>query len=93
VLSKNHSPKINKMKNSSKVLIAVGAGVAIGGLLGVLFAPDKGSETRKKIADAGKQLGEKIKEKVNEGKEKFSGMKEELKERINARNERVEELV
>ena len=81
------------MKNSSKVMIAVGAGVAIGGLLGVLFAPDKGSETRKKIADAGKKLGDKVKEKVNEGKEKFSGLKEELKERINARNERVEELV
>ena len=36
---------------SSKVVLGVIGGVAVGALLGVLFAPDKGSKTRKKILE------------------------------------------
>jgi gas vesicle protein len=35
--------------SSGKVLLGVLAGVAVGATLGILFAPDKGSNTRKKI--------------------------------------------
>jgi gas vesicle protein len=70
------------MKNTSKMLIALGAGLAIGGVLGVLFAPDKGTETRKKISEQGKKLAEKVKHKFNKGKEEF--------ERVNGK---VEELI
>jgi len=59
------------MKSTSKILIALGAGLAIGGILGVLFAPDKGSETRKKISDNGKMLADKFGRKVKRGKEKL----------------------
>ncbi len=59
------------MTNTSKILIAMGAGLAIGGVLGVLFAPDKGTATRKKIADAPKELADKIKGKIKIGKEKL----------------------
>ena len=38
------------MKNGNTIL-GIAAGVAIGATLGVLFAPDKGKKTRKKIAD------------------------------------------
>ena len=34
---------------SSKVVVGVLAGVAIGTLVGVLFAPAKGSKTRKRV--------------------------------------------
>jgi gas vesicle protein len=59
------------MKSTSKILIALGAGLAIGGILGILFAPEKGSETRKKISDTGKKLADKITHKVKLGKEKL----------------------
>jgi gas vesicle protein len=72
---------INKkanMKNANKILIALGAGVAIGGLLGVLFAPAKGVETRNKIAESGKKLKEQFNEKLKLGKER-------LEEKINGK--------
>ena len=39
------------MNNSAKILFGFIAGAAIGGALGLLLAPDKGSETRRKIAE------------------------------------------
>ena len=39
--------------STGKVLLGVLAGAAAGALLGVLLAPDKGSETRKKILEKG----------------------------------------
>lgn len=59
------------MKNTSKILIALGAGLAIGGLLGVLFAPDKGSATRHKLADGGKKLADQFNRKIKLGKERL----------------------
>jgi gas vesicle protein len=52
--------------NSGKILLGVLAGVAAGALIGVLLAPDKGSETRKKIAQKSDDLTEGLKEKFNE---------------------------
>jgi len=68
--------------NTGKVLLAVLAGVAAGGLLGVLFAPDKGSVTRKKISKKSEDYAEALKEKFNEFldsiSEKFEAVKEEV---------------
>ena len=35
--------------STGKVMLGILAGLAAGEALGILFAPDKGSETRKKI--------------------------------------------
>ena len=42
--------------STGKVLLGVLAGVTAGALIGVLFAPDKGCETRKKVTQKGKDL-------------------------------------
>ncbi|APQ17267.1 YtxH domain-containing protein [Maribacter hydrothermalis] len=39
------------MNNSGNTLLAIIAGSAIGATLGILFAPDKGENTRRLIAD------------------------------------------
>ena len=56
--------------SSGKVLLGLLAGIATGVTLGILFAPDKGISTRKKISKKGEayaeELGEKIGAKFNE---------------------------
>ena len=39
------------MSKESNVILGLLAGTAIGATLGILFAPDKGSNTRQKISD------------------------------------------
>lgn len=74
------------MNNTSKILIALGAGIAIGGVLGILFAPDKGSVTRHKIAEGTKKLADNLNSKIKSGKEKlqkeFSKMNDVLEEEM-----------
>lgn len=75
--------KINNM-SSGKVLLGVLAGVAAGALLGILFAPEKGSTTRRKIVSKGEEYVDDLKEKfgefVDKVAEKFETAKEEAKE-------------
>jgi gas vesicle protein len=52
------------MKTSKTILGILGAAAA-GALLGVLFAPDKGSKTRQKIADKGKDYKNDFKGKID----------------------------
>ena len=47
--------------SNSKTLLGIVAGAAIGALAGILFAPDKGSETRKKIAENTGDLADSVK--------------------------------
>ena len=47
--------------SNTKTTLAIIAGVAIGALAGILFAPEKGSETRKKIASNTGDLAESLK--------------------------------
>jgi len=48
------------MSNGSKAAAALIAGLAVGAALGVLFAPAEGSETRQRISDGAKDLGDKL---------------------------------
>ena len=50
---------------SSRVVMSIVAGAAIGATLGVLFAPDKGSNTRNKITKKGGDFVGGIKERAN----------------------------
>jgi gas vesicle protein len=67
--------------SSGKVLLGVLAGIAVGATLGILFAPDKGSKTRKKIQRKGDEyadeLGEKFSDFISSVTEQFEKVKAE----------------
>lgn len=54
------------MSDNGKVAVALLVGLAAGAALGVLFAPERGSETRDKINDSLKDLGDALKERSAE---------------------------
>jgi len=51
---------------NTKTLLGFLAGAAVGALAGILLAPDKGSETRKKISKKTSDLGESVKSSFND---------------------------
>ena len=69
--------------NTGKLLGAIFLGAAIGGALGILFAPDKGSETRKKIKTKGEDLTGAVKEKFDRIVDKFRKEVDAVKEQAN----------
>jgi len=64
---------------TTKAVLGVLAGMAAGAVLGVLFAPDKGTETRKKITKKGEDIAG-----------SFEDLAESIEERI---EKRFDELV
>ncbi len=51
---------------SSNVLLGIVGGLAAGAVLGVLFAPDKGTNTRKKIAKKSSDLKDNLTDSFND---------------------------
>lgn len=68
------------MKSTSKIAIfSLIAGAAIGAICGILFAPDKGSVTRKKLRDKAEDLSDNLSEKYDYLKTEVKNMKSKLK--------------
>ena len=66
--------------SSGKILLGVLAGVAAGALLGVLFAPDKGFVTRKRIIKKADNYTDELTEKFNEFLETISEKIDDVKD-------------
>lgn len=69
------------MENTGKMLSALLVGAAIGGIVGLLFAPDKGSETRKRLFKRAEELADEAEDKLKETSE---NLKDKWKETLEA---------
>lgn len=67
------------MKNSGKIVLGLLAGLAAGAVLGVLFAPKKGKETRDELSKKAKDLSDTIKTAVNESGEMIADIRKDVR--------------
>tara|TARA_R110002096_G_scaffold431563_1_gene646972 strand:- start:10920 stop:11192 length:273 start_codon:yes stop_codon:yes gene_type:complete len=83
------------MKTNS--FLGVVAGVALGATLGILFAPDKGEKTRKKIADKSQEAKDKLKESFDEfietASEKYNTIKQEGEDLLKSKKEDLKDTI
>jgi gas vesicle protein len=68
--------------STGKVLLGILTGFAAGAILGILFAPDKGSVTRMKISQKGEDYADAVKNKfssfIDSINEKFESVKDDV---------------
>jgi gas vesicle protein len=72
--------------STGKIVLGTVAGLAVGGILGILFAPEKGSVTRKQIMDKGGDYADELKSKYNE-------FADSITEKLQSAKEFAQELV
>ncbi|HTK21797.1 MAG TPA: YtxH domain-containing protein [Mucilaginibacter sp.] len=79
------------MSDNSKVVVALLAGLAAGAALGILFAPEKGTETRDKLTESLKKLGDSIKETAANEIDNLVGLKDKVVDNLKSKLNNTEE--
>ena len=64
---------------TGKIVTTILASAAVGAALGILFAPDKGARTRKKIMRQGDDFKDMVQDKVNDFVDDISQQYEKVK--------------
>lgn len=75
---------MTQTNNNLRIVSALLLGAAVGGILGIIFAPDKGSETRRKIMAKGEDLTDAMKEKFEDFLAEVKSDAETVKEKTHA---------
>ena len=68
--------------DTGKLLAVAVIGLAVGGILGILFAPSAGTETRSTIAVSVSGLSGTVRDKAKQGIEKLSDLKNQAVETV-----------
>lgn len=66
--------------SSGKVILGLLTGVAVGAALGILFAPDKGWNTRKRISKKAEDVANDLREKFDEFIDTVTSKVDEVKD-------------
>jgi gas vesicle protein len=66
------------MSNPNKIILGLLGAAAAGVVIGILLAPDKGGEIRKKIADRAGDIATRIGELISTAKEKVENTQDNL---------------
>ncbi|AMR31220.1 hypothetical protein A0256_07160 [Mucilaginibacter sp. PAMC 26640] len=79
------------MNDNTKVVVALLAGLAAGAALGILFAPERGTETRDKLSDSLKNLSDTIKETAASEIDRLVSLKDTVVDNIKSKVKSTEE--
>ncbi|SHG38800.1 YtxH domain-containing protein [Pedobacter caeni] len=89
----------SQRSDSSLPVVALLTGLAVGAVIGVLFAPERGADIRTKISDKAKDLSDAAKDKLQAVKNKFhseghelADLKDEVVDKVKSKARAAEEL-
>jgi gas vesicle protein len=80
------------MTTGTKVLLGILGAAAAGVVIGLLVAPDKGSETRKRIAKTTGDWADQVSSFFKNGREEFENLKDKARNMKSAAEQRVSNL-
>lgn len=79
-------------QDKSTAAVALLAGLAVGAVLGILFAPDSGKKTRERLSDKALDLADSakdglysLKDKVNSGKDSLVSIKDRVVQNVKSK--------
>ncbi len=72
--------------NNKGIWISLGLGLAVGSILGVLFAPDKGSATRNRLKHSGRRVSDTLQHGMTRIKGDLQQLRDELEETLESRD-------
>ena len=81
------------MKNAGIFLGGLITGAALGASLGLLFAPQKGTDTRDQLLDRLKELDTELKDLSEKVKDKGLELKDDMRTRIGELEGKIESLI
>lgn len=81
------------MKNGGKILTALLTGLAAGTVIGILFAPEKGSETRDKLNESLADLSDALKERAEEQFDQLAELKDKLLSAVKSKKAKIEHAI
>jgi len=79
--------------NAGKLIAGILAGAAAGAILGILFAPDKGEETRSKIASKSSDMKQKFNDFIDGLCDKYESMKDNISGRMEDYEDEEDDMV
>ena len=80
------------MTDSNKIILGLVGAAAVGVAIGILLAPEKGSDARQKIAETANDIASRAGEWVNTGKEKAQDLANTVGQKANQTTDQAEEL-
>lgn len=69
------------MTNNSKVVLGIVTAAAAGAVIGLLFAPEKGTELREKVRDTANGLASDFLDVIQRGRQQYAEVEEDIKDK------------
>jgi gas vesicle protein len=80
------------MKNTQKLLVGFVSTFVAGAVVGILFAPERGNRTRKRILSSGKNIFKKVDYSLEDGKDSLEEIRDVLKSNLNKVTNKIQKI-